>query len=120
VKSSRSNIKFDEGLAASFARIKLCSPLRIWAINMPLGDRSAITPEQHAEVLPKHAEGGAGFVYMPGINYITKEVISDLRKSAIPRESALEIQRSKGQSSIRGLIKRIPRNKICLEQGIKL
>ena len=68
-------IELSDALSTTFAGIKMRSPLGISAINMPLGERSAITPELHAEVLLKHAEAGAGFVYVPGANYMTKELI---------------------------------------------
>lgn len=77
-----------EELGITFAGIRMRSPLGIAPINMPLGKRSAITPELHAEVLLKHAEAGAGFIYVPGASYITKEIISELKKRARPRETS--------------------------------
>ena len=88
VRKSKERVEVPKELNITFAGVKMRSPLGISAINMPLGDRSAITPELHAEVLLKHAEAGAGFVYVPGANYITEEIISKLRKQARPRETS--------------------------------
>lgn len=81
-------VKVGEELSVSFAGVKMRSPLGISAINMPLGARSSMTPEIHAEVLLKHVEAGAGFVYVPGANYITMDVITELKKRARPRETS--------------------------------
>ena len=75
-----------EKLGITFAGVRMRSPLGVATINMPLGDRSVMTPELHAEVLLKHAEAGAGFVYVPGCNYISTEMLSELKQRAKPRE----------------------------------
>jgi len=87
-RKNEAGLKLSAKLSMTFAGVKMRSPLGISAINMPLGERSAITPELHAEVLLKHAEAGAGFVYVPGANYMTKELIAELRKRARPRETS--------------------------------
>lgn len=75
-----------ERLNVTFAGVRMRSPLGISTINMPIGARSAITPELHAEILLKHVEAGAGFVYIPGCNYMTEELLNELRRRARPRE----------------------------------
>jgi len=75
-----------EKLNVTFAGVRMRSPLGVPTIHIPIGERSAITPELHAEVLLKHAEAGAGFIYIPSCNYITEEMIAELRQRARPRE----------------------------------
>lgn len=77
-----------ENLNTTFAGVQIRSPLGISPINMPFGERSAMTPELHADVLLKHVQAGAGFVYVPGANYITKEIIDALQKKAKPRTTS--------------------------------
>ena len=88
MRKTEGMVEVPEELGITFAGVKMRSPLGISPINMPLGERSAITPELHAEVLLKHAEAGAGFIYVPGASYITMEMISELRKRARPRETS--------------------------------
>lgn len=80
--------RVSEKLATTFAGIRMRSPVGVGPINMPRGDRSAITPEIHAELLLKHVEAGAGFVYVPGLKYITKDLANELQSRARPRDSS--------------------------------
>ncbi len=75
-----------EKLSTTFAGVEVRSPLGISTIHMPIGENSAINPEVHAEVLLKHAEAGAGFIYIPGCYFITEEMLTRLRPKARPRE----------------------------------
>ena len=79
--------RVSEKLATTFAGVRMRSPVGVGPMNMPRGERSAITPEIHAELLLKHVEAGAGFVYVPGFKYITEELIKELRPRARPRDS---------------------------------
>lgn len=88
MKETENLVEVHEKLGITFAGLRMRSPLGISAINMPLGDRSAITPEIHAEVLMKHVDAGAGFVYVPGAGSITKEMIAKLQKRARPRATS--------------------------------
>ncbi len=75
-----------EKLSITFAGVKMRSPLGIATIHKPMVENSVLTPELHAEVLLKHTEAGAGFVYMPGCCYITEGLLAELRQRARPRE----------------------------------
>ncbi len=79
--------KVSDKLATTFAGVKMRSPVGVAPINIPRGERSVITPEIHAEILLKHVEAGAGYVYIPCIDYISEELIAKLRPIAQPRES---------------------------------
>jgi dihydropyrimidine dehydrogenase (NAD+) subunit PreA len=76
-------------LSTTFCGVGMRSPLGVGAVNMPLGQRSAIDPEVHAQVLLKHAEAGAGFIYVPGCLYFTEEMMSEWQQRVKPRESYL-------------------------------
>ncbi len=76
----------DDRFGVKFAGVKMRSPIGIPPINMPLGDRSAINPRVHAEILLDHAAAGAGYIYIPGCNVITEEMITRLKPLSRPRE----------------------------------
>ncbi|MBI4331721.1 MAG: 4Fe-4S binding protein [Chloroflexi bacterium] len=78
-------VKVPEQLGVNFAGLRFRSPIGVAPIGMPEGRKSAITPELHAGLLLKHVEAGAGFVYIPGADYITKEMLADLKARSRPR-----------------------------------
>ncbi|MBI4332293.1 MAG: 4Fe-4S binding protein [Chloroflexi bacterium] len=77
--------KVSPKLNTTFAGVRMRSPLGVAPISMPAGKRSAITPEVHAGVLLKHVEAGAGYVYIPGFNYASPQMIAALASKAEPR-----------------------------------
>lgn len=81
-------MKSNGKLNITFAGIKMRSPLGVGTIFFPMGQLSAITPEVHAETLLKHVEAGAGYVEIATSAYITKEMVSELKNRAKPREFA--------------------------------
>ncbi|MBI4333516.1 MAG: 4Fe-4S binding protein [Chloroflexi bacterium] len=80
------NPKLNERLALNFAGLRMRSPIGVAPIGMPAGKKAAVTPESHAEILFKHVEAGAGFVYVPGTEYISKEMLEEYRAQSRPRE----------------------------------
>ena len=81
--------KVSDKLATNFAGLRMRAPVGVGPINIPLGERFAITPEVHAEVLLKHVQEGAGFVYIPTLDYVDEEVLKKLLPQAVPRESVI-------------------------------
>jgi len=88
-----------EKLNVTFAGVRMRSPVGVPTVHIPIGERAALTPELHAEVLLKHAEAGAGFIYIPSCNYITEEMIAELRQRAKPREFSTKPERQRWMKS---------------------
>ena len=68
------------GLDTTFAGIEFRSPIGVGAIGKPWGKN--VTPSEHAEVLLKHAESGAGYICIPTCWYSTAETREKLRETA--------------------------------------
>lgn len=79
-------ITVPEKLGTTFAGLRVRSPIGVAPIGMPEGKKSAITPELHADILLRHVDAGAGFVYVPGADYITRELLDELGAHSRPRE----------------------------------
>jgi Pyruvate/2-oxoacid:ferredoxin oxidoreductase delta subunit len=69
-------------LETSFAGLKLRSPIGVGAIGSPEG--ANVTHEIHADILLKHAESGAGYLYMPTCAWATKETLQKVKEMSKP------------------------------------
>ncbi|MFC1930402.1 NAD(P)-binding protein [Chloroflexota bacterium] len=82
----RTKLEVPEKLRTIFAGLTMRSPIGVAPVGMPEGKKSAITPELHAEILLKHVEAGAGFVYIPGTDYITQNMLDELKAKSRTRD----------------------------------
>ena len=78
--------KINEKLATTFAGVKMRSPVGVGPMNIPRCERSYVTPERHVNVMMKHVDAGAGFLYIPGFDYISDELIKELLPKAAKRD----------------------------------
>src|SRR4030043_229575 len=69
-------------LNVTFAGKEFRSPIGVGAIGRPWGKN--ITAEEHAKVLLKHVEAGAGYICIPTCAYLTEATLSKLRETARP------------------------------------
>jgi len=81
-------VEVTEKLSIAFAGVKMRSPLGVGTMFFPMGQPSAVTAEVHAETLLKHVEAGAGYVEVATSGYMSKEMASQLKRRAQPREFA--------------------------------
>ncbi len=68
------------GLNTTFAGIEFRSPIGVGAIGRPWGKN--VTPSEHAEILLKHVESGAGYICIPTCWHSTAETREKLRETA--------------------------------------
>jgi dihydropyrimidine dehydrogenase (NAD+) subunit PreA len=68
------------GLNTTFAGIEFRSPIGVGAIGKPWGKN--VTPSEHAEILLKHVDSGAGYICIPTCWYSTAETREKLQKTA--------------------------------------
>lgn len=71
-------------LRVTLAGVEFRSPIGVAAVGRPWGKELFAAPELHAEVLLKHAEAGAGYIYIPNCGFVTEATISKLRETARP------------------------------------
>ena len=72
-----------EKLGVKFAGLEMRTPIGVAPVYAPVGTgQHNLTPEASAEVLLKHVDAGAGYVYVVGSNYLPKEKESELKKRA--------------------------------------
>jgi dihydropyrimidine dehydrogenase (NAD+) subunit PreA len=68
------------GLNTTFAGIEFRSPIGVGAIGKPWGKN--VSPSEHAEILLRHVESGAGYICIPTCWYSTPETREKLRETA--------------------------------------
>ena len=71
-------------LEVTFSGLKFRSPIGVGAVGRPHGKN--LTPELHAEVLLKHVDAGAAYIYIPTCTYATEETIRKVRERAKPEK----------------------------------
>jgi dihydropyrimidine dehydrogenase (NAD+) subunit PreA len=78
------------GLNVTFAGVEFRSPIGVGAVGRPWGKNT--TPEEHAEVLLKHVEAGAGYICIPTCWYLTDGTRDKLQETARQEQRHTPIQ----------------------------
>lgn len=63
----------EDELGIEFAGVKFRTPIGVGATGMPFG--RSVTPEEHAAILLRHVEAGAGFIEVPGRTIASAETL---------------------------------------------
>ena len=63
-----------------FAGIEFKSPIGVGAVGRPWGRN--VTPEEHAEVLLKHVNAGAGYICIPTCGYVAEGTLDKLKETS--------------------------------------
>ncbi len=77
-------------LNVKFAGIEFRSPIGVGPIGRPWGKN--ITPEEHAEILLRHVEAGAGYICIPTCCYLTETTMDKLKERARPEYKTPPLQ----------------------------
>jgi dihydropyrimidine dehydrogenase (NAD+) subunit PreA len=67
-------------LNLKFAGVEFRSPIGVAVVGRICGKN--VTPEEHAGVLLKHLDYGAGYIYIPSCTYLTPETEKKLKETA--------------------------------------
>jgi len=98
-------------LSVTFAGTEFRSPIGVGPVARPWGKN--IAPAEHAEVLLKHVEAGAGYICIPTCYYVEETTLDKLQKIARPEYKSaqskpnqartMKIQISKASHGVEGL-----------------
>jgi dihydropyrimidine dehydrogenase (NAD+) subunit PreA len=101
----------EPNLSIIFAGIDFISPIGVGPIGRPWGKN--LTPEEHAEVLLRHLEAGAGYICIPTCCHLSETTISKLKEMARPESKTsplqpkqtrtMKIQTSTGSHQVEGM-----------------
>ncbi|MBI2848131.1 MAG: hypothetical protein HYX83_03050 [Chloroflexi bacterium] len=74
-------------ISTSVAGVRMRSPIGVGAIGAPLIKPGRLTVGQHAELLLKDVEAGAGFISLPSSRHIPPDMVEELKKRAKPLQT---------------------------------
>jgi len=78
------------GLNVTFGGIEFRSPIGVGAVGRPWGKNT--TPEEHAGILLKHVEAGAGYICIPTCWHFTEATLNKLQETGKPEYKATPLQ----------------------------